>query len=299
MNFLERLMQGIDARFDGEQERQRREIVAEIAKREAEMALVKEREKRSQEGSFVDPKQRQKLEAVLQRFSVKERLEAIRDGVWKVGEVEPDYAKHTAIYKPPVLNGYNLEYRYPALGHTEHPIAYGEGWTYTSESAINGRGSFRVPGAAIFGFAEGENIDFIQIVADWNHDAVELVAASRLEVGTVQERGGLAGLSSSEEFELPICRDLIRFHPAETYHYHHPEVFVMGFSIDTPVILEELLVDWCYELTKGGRLPLQSQKTKEEVGREVGRENEALLSSLENRGNVNWTTFGIDFKLRL
>lgn len=295
MNFLERLMQGIDARFDGEQERQGREIAIEIARKEAEVLLVKERDKRLQKGAYFDPKERQKLEGTLTRFSVKERLEAIREGVWNVGEVKPDYLQHYSggepvIYKPPILGGYKLEYRYPAVVHTKYPIAAKSGvWERHEGNAVSGVSYHMVGGAVIHGFTEGENIDHILIAADFNQDgakdSVWLSAVSRLAVDSFDDIGGL--LPGSESNKLPKSIDLMKFNAEEAYRYLHPEAerFIAGFwRIKTPVILEELLVDWCYTLTNRGRLPLQSQKTNEEVRREVVRKSDKLLSSLKGSG---------------
>lgn len=295
MSFIEKLLQGIDARFDEEQERSRREIAAGIARIKDEDAITKERERELQEGSYFDPKERQRLKRVLERFSVKERLEAIRDGVWKAGEVQPYYVHHISggepvIYKPPVLSGYELEYRYPAVVHTKHPIAAMSGvWGRHEGNAVSGVSYGFSGGAVIHGFTEGENIDHILIAADFNQngvkDSVWLSAASRLAVDSFENIGGL--LPDSESNKLPKSVDLMRFNAEEAYGYLHPEAerFIAGFwRIKTPVILEELLVDWCYELTNRGRLPLQSQKTNEEVRREVVRKNDKLLSSLKGSG---------------
>lgn len=255
MSFIERLLEGVQVKREEAQQRQALEIAAEEARRNDEEILTKGMEREQQ---VMQARERQRLEGVLGKFSVKERLEAIRDGVWKVGEIEPiierPYTRYNAAGKPqlilpaepPILQGYCLRYSYPVI----IPIwKWDKAVVMETYSAVNGRGSYSIPQIVVTGYCEAENFDAVYITADQSRDEVNLSAISRCEPEYPwKKHSGIRNLKDGV--------GSMHFLPNDYYPQTSP---VDGFHISTPDVLGKVIIDYCYEMIRNNRLPLQSE----------------------------------------
>lgn len=259
MHFLERLLRSIDAKVREEKQLLIQASANEAVKHEITESF-KEAMLREKRAKFLKNKELAKKE--LERYSVKERLEAIRNGVWKVGEIEEgiDNALVAGTFIPPGVEycspGYYLIYSYPALipiqGYfTKHR------WYDSPPGAGFGYSDVHVP--IVNGFREGRRFDglFIQF---YNRDYDNSVFAEAVSRCPNDINGYIIDRYSSLE---GAC--LVQYEGEHKVYQPHPMFTAIYFQerereICSPEELEDFLIDYSHRLIQDRRLPLQSEE---------------------------------------
>ncbi len=253
-------MHGIQARE--EIERKAQISTAEKAELEAK-AVIETKESDVRDENARQSVIKQEIKDALERYSVKERLEAIRDGVWKVGEVKPNDRTNDGLY---------LIHTYPAAV----PIMVRGTWTVpTHESPASGSGGpkeWTYSGWTHNGFfKEGRRFDAVVIraraTAHKSPGSSKFTATSSNLV--FDAGGGWYGLEPKDNFDWHYVPMEYRGSFTENYRHFH------GYGeigINSPSYLEMVITDYChdiitnkristayYKITEHSRLPLQAE----------------------------------------
>ena len=264
MNILERLLQGIQAKQ--ELERKAQEFEAEKAEREAKAVIARKVNSVREESAKESERNREIIET-LERLSVRERLEAIRDGVWKVGNIYPiDEAYRQEGDHP---TGYQLVSHYPAAIPILEKVRYTI-MTQPSYASGHGGGPFSYTGLGRTGFSiEGYRYDAVTIMVQaGKHTPYSGETFVRLEA--------VSGLNSKDSYQKAEhllyegwSWEYMNLTPGgDTTHA------LKNTDISTPHFLEMLLTNYSHDIFKENRLPLQNEATAQKqlvVVREAGR----------------------------
>lgn len=272
MNFLERLLQGIQAKAQAEQIAKERALAEEEAKRKtaefsAEAEAVQRRARRLAEHTA----RARKTAELLERFSVRESLQATRDGVWKVGEIEPVYYEPIP-YRynakgekemvepdgPSFIKGYCLKYSYPApipiyeLGVAEERgyDVLGHGGSYT----------YKRPFYYVAGYSEGRKFDAVRITIPDYSDGASLRAINRCAEGTEEEEIFLHGRIKGKSGDCQYGHFIMPY--TGNYSIYPDRSHTDPLLIKDPsglAGLERILIDYCHAFTRANILPLQSE----------------------------------------
>lgn len=260
MSFLERLLHGIQTRE--EIERKAQASAADKAEREAR-TIIAARESTLSEESTRQSVIAQEIKDTLERYSVKERLEAIRDGVWKVGEIRPNGSNN---------DGYYLIHTYPAA----IPIMVRGTWTVpTYESPASGSGGpkeWTYSGWTHNGFfKEGRRFDAVVIRAKAtthkSPGSSKFTATSSKLV--FDAGGGWYGPEPKDNFDWHYVPMEYR----SSFVENHKHFYGYGeIGVSSPSYLEMVITDYChdiitnkrlstsfYKFTEHSRLPLEAQ----------------------------------------
>ncbi|GEM_PF-3802624 len=264
MGFIERLLQGIQGKAEAEQKLKAQALADDEAKRKSSesFAEIWLSEKKAE---FLAKTQFANRE--LERCRVIENLEAVRDGVWKVGEIKTIHkvmrtslgdGKGGTLAGPieePIAHGIELIHTYPAA------IPIMEGITRTIETrespASSGGGEMRTSTIGGIGFTgeyrTGRGFDAVIINA---HASVYGSSGLILEAGSglLDEQGytKMARLEDNRYFDW--------HYSGLGYENNYPYNFGKGrMHITSPSDLEAVITNYCHEIIKNNRLPTQNE----------------------------------------
>lgn len=275
MNILERLLQGIRTREQAEQQlkllKLQASIEEETKRRTFELSAAAEAVQRRARRLDEHTARAHKTADLLERFNVRESLQAIRDGVWKVGEIEPVYYEPIPFYYnaqgerkivepdgPPFIEGYLLKYSYPA------PIPIYE-WGEVEKSGysvINFGGShtYKQQYTYVAGYSEGRKFDAVRIIILDYSDGASLRAINRCAEGTNEEEtflhGRIKDVFGDYTYRHFIMPDTGNYTIYPDRSHTHPLLIKDPSDLAG---LERILIDYCHAFTRANILPLQSE----------------------------------------